>query len=277
MIKIPTYRSYGQEPFKAAVVHGGPGAPGSAGGMAQALSDTVGVLEPLQSADSVDGQVEELAQTLVDHADPPVVLVGHSWGAWLVLLTATRHPELVRKLVLVAGGPFEDRYVETMKQRRMERVPEPHRERAQDLLHGLSRPGGLTDEELSDLDQMLRGTDDYDRLDAPSDPPDFGFQPELHARIWAEAKELRTSGELLRQAGLVKCPVVAVHGDHDPHPAEGIRDPLGKVVSNLRFVLFEKCGHEPWHERHAREPFLDLMRRECSALNRRGIPRSKTG
>ena len=27
----------------------------------------------------------------------------------------------------------------------------------------------------------------------------------------------------------IKCPVVAIHGDYDPHLAEGVREPLSRV------------------------------------------------
>jgi pimeloyl-ACP methyl ester carboxylesterase len=58
--------------------------------------------------------------------------------------------------------------------------------------------------------------------------------------------------------------VVAIHGDYDPHPAEGVREPLSRVLSDFRFVTLEKCGHLPWIERHAKEPFYDLLRREIA-------------
>ena len=42
-----------------------------------------GVLEPIQTADSLEGQIEELKKVLETSAAPPVVLAGYSWGAWL--------------------------------------------------------------------------------------------------------------------------------------------------------------------------------------------------
>jgi pimeloyl-ACP methyl ester carboxylesterase len=70
---------------------------------------------------------------------------------------------------------------------------------------------------------------------------------------------------LLRLASEVQCPVVAIHGDHDPHPAAGVRDPLARVVPDLRFVLLERCGHTPWLERQARATFFEALERELSA------------
>ena len=53
-------RIYGNKPFSVAVIHGGPGAPGEMAPVARELASVKGVLEPLQTADSLEGQVDEL-------------------------------------------------------------------------------------------------------------------------------------------------------------------------------------------------------------------------
>src|SRR2546426_5265244 len=58
--QVKTFRKYGGDPFRVVVVHGGPGAAGSVAPMARKLGQTRGVLEPLQTATTLDGQVEEL-------------------------------------------------------------------------------------------------------------------------------------------------------------------------------------------------------------------------
>jgi pimeloyl-ACP methyl ester carboxylesterase len=50
---------------------------------------------------TVDRQVDDLAAVVRAAGDGPCVVVGHSWGGLLAHLLATRHPELVRGLVLV--------------------------------------------------------------------------------------------------------------------------------------------------------------------------------
>ena len=47
-------RKYGSAPFNVAVVHGGPGAPGEMAPVARELSSFRGVLEPLQTATTVE-------------------------------------------------------------------------------------------------------------------------------------------------------------------------------------------------------------------------------
>ena len=79
---------------------------------------------------------------------------------------------------------------------------------------------------------------------------------------WPEAAELRRSGELLEQVKLISCPVIAIHGDYDPHPIDGIREPLESALDDFRIVVLEKCGHYPWIERYARDRFFELLRQE---------------
>lgn len=57
-------RYYGKEPFQVAVIHGGPGAPGSVAAIAKELSKNYGVLEPIQTKTSLKGQVLELYEVL---------------------------------------------------------------------------------------------------------------------------------------------------------------------------------------------------------------------
>ena len=80
--------------------------------------------------------------------------------------------------------------------------------------------------------------------------------------MWPEASLLRSSGRLLALGEEIRCPVVAIHGDHDPHPAEGVAAPLAAVLEDFRLILLERCGHTPWLERWAREDFYRALRGE---------------
>jgi pimeloyl-ACP methyl ester carboxylesterase len=90
------------------------------------------------------------------------------------------------------------------------------------------------------------------------------MQFEVNQRVWAEARRLRVSGELLACGQVVQCPVVAVHGDYDPHPADSVFLPLISVLSHFRPVLLDRCGHLPWLERHAKEHFFEILVEELA-------------
>jgi pimeloyl-ACP methyl ester carboxylesterase len=60
-------------------------------------------------------------------------------------------------------------------------------------------------------------------------------------------------------------PALMLHGDYDPHPGEMIRESLLPYLPQLEYRPFEKCGHKPAVERHARQAFFAVMRRWLSA------------
>lgn len=57
--------------------------------------------------DAVDqaAMADQVARTIQERSDDPVVLVGHSLGGKVAMLVALRHPELVEKLVVVDIAP----------------------------------------------------------------------------------------------------------------------------------------------------------------------------
>lgn len=266
-------RIHGRGPFQVAVVHGGPGAVGTMAPVARELARGRGVLEPLQTADSLDGQAEELWTVLRAHAELPVALVGHSWGAWLALIVAARHPEAVRKLILVGCGPLEARYAPSIMETRLARLSEAERAEVRGLLGALEAQGdGGAGGALERLGALMAKADAYEPLStawtrrAKNEDGEKGIdQGEIFRRVWGEASALRAGGELLRLARAVSCPVAAIHGDHDPHPAAGVEEPLGGVLKDFRFVSIERCGHTPWLERQARRRFFAVLEEELDS------------
>lgn len=252
-------RRYGDAPYRIAVVHGGPGAPGTVAAIAREVAKDRSVLEPLQTQRSLEGQVQELHETLERCATLPVTLIGHSWGAWLAFIVAARFPGSVKKLILVGSGPFEAHYVAQLQANRLSRLDPAERTEFQDLLGQL---GAAADPDplMRRLEVLVDRSDNYELVPIPTDetdvlPPDG----EQHQAVWAEAAQLRRTGALLDMAGLIRCPVVAIHGDCDPHPALGVKEPLERVIPDFRFFLLEKCGHNHWKERHARDAFYRIL------------------
>lgn len=248
-------RTYGHPPFSVAVLHGGPGVSGEMAPVAQELSGRWGVLEPLQTKETVEGQIEELKLVLEEMASPPALLVGYSWGAWLGFLLAARHPSLVKKLILVSSGPFEEKYAPQILKTRLQRLSKKERD---DVKFLMARPEDPLAFGL--LGELLAKADFYDPL--PMRPEGLELSPEIYKNVWKEAAELRKSGKLLKAAKSIQCPVAAIHGDHDPHPAEGVQKPLAKVLKDFRFIMLEQCGHTPWMEKRAREGFFSALQQE---------------
>lgn len=260
-------RTYGAPPLDVAVIHGGPGAGGEMAPVARALAAAHGVLEPIQTATSLEGQIEELGEILETRGTPPVTLIGFSWGAWLSALTAARHPALVRKLILVGSGPFEERYAAQIMETRRARLDTEQGAEYEAILRALGDPAIREKAALLDrLGLLSERADAYDPLPDPdADADRRALRPEVYPRVWRDGKALRMSGGLLQRMQQVRCPVVAIHGEHDPHPAEGVREPLSRVLKEFRFVLLPHCGHMPWIERRARDAFYRLLADELSS------------
>ena len=108
--------------------------------------------------------------------------------------------------------------------------------------------------------EIIARADSYDPLTHQSEVLEYRY--DINQSVWQQASELRRSGKLLRFGKKIKCPVVAIHGDYDPHPAEGVREPLSRLLKDFRFILLEKCGHEPWIEKFAKERFYEVLKGE---------------
>jgi pimeloyl-ACP methyl ester carboxylesterase len=254
-------RRYGEEPFTVAVLHGGPGAPGGMAPVAGELSKDCGVLEPLQTADTIAGQVQELKTVIEGYGSPPLVLIGHSWGAWLGYIFSAHYPSLVKRLVLVGSGPYEEEYVSIMNETRRNRFTEEEKARIKDLTEMMNGPA-VSDEKglFAEFGRIMSRVDSFRPIADQQEAMEF--QPEIFHRIMQEVTELRRSGGLKEFGRNITCPVLAIHGDYDGHPAQGVELPLSEVIADFRFVLLRDCGHNPWNEFYAKDEFYRVLKAE---------------
>ena len=254
-------RKYGEPPMNIAVIHGGPGAPGEMAPVARELSSVQGILEPLQSAWTIEGQIMELKDVLEKEGNFPLILIGWSWGAWLSFIFASQYPMFVKKIILIGSGPFEEKYARTIMQTRLSRLSEKEKFEVLFLMRIMDDPT-ITDKNktMRRFGKIISKADSYAPLPHKSEILECRY--DLYHKIWEQAARLRSSGRLLRFGRKIKCPVIAIHGDYDPHPYEGVKNPLSRVLEDFRFILLKKCGHQPWIEKHAREKFFDTLKNE---------------
>jgi pimeloyl-ACP methyl ester carboxylesterase len=263
-------RKYGKPPFRVAVVHGGPGAAGEMEPVAQELSIRVGVLEPLQTASSVQGQIAEFKIILEKFSNPPVILIGFSWGAWLSFMLAAEHPGLVKKLILVGSGPFEEKYASEILPNRLSRLDGNDCNEAMRIFKILDEDNDAEqrDNALARMGELLGKIDAFDPIydesatNGSNRSPPLKCDAEIFRRVWTEAAAMRQNGQLLALGKKINCPVVAIHGSWDPHPAAGVKEPLQNILSDFRFILLDECGHKPWIERKARHRYYSILKDE---------------
>jgi pimeloyl-ACP methyl ester carboxylesterase len=254
-------RTWGNAPFSVAVIHGGPGAAGEMAPVAREISRSHSVIEPFQTERTVTGQVTELKKVLAGLGDLPVTLIGHSWGAILSFIATAKNPGLVKKLILVSSGPFEDSYAEGIMNTRLDRLSHEDRYVLDSLVTQLNDPKKRDKNRIfAELGTIIDTADSRDLLHTTREVVEYHY--DIYENVWKQAQKLRTSGELVALGRHIHCPVVAIHGDYDPHPADGVKIPLSRVIKNFRFILLENCGHRPWLERSARDRFFEILNEE---------------
>lgn len=254
-------RKYGQPPFSIAVIHGGPGAPGEMAPVAIELSSRWGILEPLQTAVSLEGQFRELYYVLIDNSNLPVTVIGWSWGAMLGFILAARCPTIVKKLILVSSGVFDKRYANKIEQTRLGRLGREEKEKFQSVIKALDDPCFANKDMLMlNLETLMYKTDLYNPLPFKSDVVEYQYN--VFRDVWRDAEEFRASGELLKLRKNISCPVVVIHGDYDPHPYMGVEKPLSGTIRDFKFILLENCGHKPWVEKDAMDNFYYVIKKE---------------
>ena len=260
-----TVRVHGKKPYRAAVVHGGPGAIGSAAGLAKGLAEYCGVMEPLQSEYTVSRQIEELKGQITSfNGGSPLVLIGHSWGAWLCAMTAAKYPELASKLILVDSGPLTEQHVPQIEMRRLSHFTDGEKKRYHTLLAELEqKDSAAKDRLLEQLGALCGKADTYRETALPGDA--VTLDGEMYSRVFPEAAEIRKTGQLLRLFDRIQCPLCIIHGEHDTHPPDGVTGPLSDRRIGYRFHLLSKCGHTPWREEYARAHFFKILKREIPA------------
>ena len=261
-------RKYGKSPFNIALLHGGPGVPGEMAPVARELSALKSVLEPLQTAESLEGQVRELYDVLNKNGSLPVTLIGWSWGAMLGFIFTAKYPRMVKKLILVGSAMFEQKYAEKIMEIRLNRLDKKERTEVLALIEDLNDPL-VEDKEkdflMSRFGRLLFKSDSYNPV--PYRNEALGHQYNIFREVWKDAEKLRSSGELLKMGKQIRCPVVAIHGDYDPHPYQGVQKPLSRIIKDFRFILLKNCGHHPWFEREASDKFYDILKKELYQQN----------
>ena len=253
-------RKYGREPYRVVVVHGGPGALGDVAAIARNLSSSVGVLEPIQSKYTVDGLIKELKEQVETYTNEPLFFVGHSWGAWLALLFAVRYPGKVKQLILVGCAPFEEEYVSLISERRKKKLSEEEGT-YWDLLVGKLERGYNRDDVLMELERLVVKSDHYRFRETEEDKRDIlPVDGKMYSSVWREAEKIRKDGRWKNLLSRVRCPVYVIHGEMDPHPLEGVIEPLFRANIKFRKIVLPRCGHSPFKEEEVCESFYDLLK-----------------
>jgi proline iminopeptidase len=239
--------------------HGGPGLWDYLGGLSSRLCDDFRVHRWDQrgcgrSESAADYGIERAVQDVQDlHAalgvDGKWVVVGHSWGAYLALLTAVAHPETTAALVYISGNGtpecWSDRGHAIADARTAERMTEEEQQR----LAELEQRRRTWDEEV-EFRQLKWMTDFVVQSPPPHELEEIAKTPltiNFSANRALSRAELCSSAELLALCDQCQVPALLIHGGFDPRPEVGAVE-LSEHLPMSLFVRIDDAGHLPWVE-----------------------------
>lgn len=246
---------HGKAPYKTVLIHGGPGAIGSLKNCSEELSRLTerGIVEALQSQYSIAELIEELYLQIIEYCQEKPTLIGHSWGAWLAVLFAEKYPKLCKNIILVGCPPLADKYVKEISLRRLRNLSGEESKIFQRMIDNVA-----TDEDIKKIPSILEKSDNY-YLESSEKLIVDKADNEMYNRIWNEATKLRTNGALLTAFKNIQSKLFLIQGVCDPHPIEGVIKPLEENGISCKTYILEKCGHNPFMEKYAKEKFYDIL------------------
>lgn len=257
--QVVPVKHHGPNGRSVVVVHGGPGAPGCAILLAQALADPLHVLEPWQRMSSdtpltVAQHIEDLAN-VISHEIPDghLALVGESWGAMLALAFTSAHPHRVSAVALVGCGTFDRRARARLESTLAERTTD-------ELQEQLAQLATRVPDENERAAQAHALSDHLYTYSRAIGEPITRLDLKGHTESWSDMVRLQEAGVYPAAFTTITCPVLMLHGSYDPHPGGVIRDGLQKFIPHLEYTELDRCGHSPWIEEYARDPFLSILR-----------------
>jgi proline iminopeptidase len=193
------------------------------------------------------------ALALLDHlGESRATVYGHSYGAWLALGFAARHPERVARLILSGTSPAFD-YVPEVIANAQARDPVA----ASYLIEGLQH-GVATDADLATIWQRILPLYFF----GPP-RPEILADVRFSARGFGDAMAALDGFSMVNQLPTMSMPILVLAGiaDYITPPSQARR--IASLAPNATVVELTKSGHFPFVEETA--AYLDAIRRWVTA------------
>lgn len=240
-----------------ALLHGGPGSSGPIQGLFEMLQPHGRIFIIQQAESTITDLLDHMLAKIKGVSDSKWILIGHSWGAWLAGLFAAKFPERVMKVILIGSGPLENKYTESINKSRLQRLSPEQKPIFKDCLKELQTKGNTNlSNTLAVLQNLTWLTDNFQPL--PAYHVIYDVDPNQFMTLSSEIGQWRIKGTLLHHFQQIRCPVISIHGDYDPHPVEGIAKPMSNHLNFVQHII-PYCGHTPWIEEKSRMRFEAIL------------------
>lgn len=211
-----------------------------------------GPLKEGQSCTLAD-QIADLEALRAHLGYEKIDLLGHSWGGYLVMAYAARHPERIAHLVILSSAAprwqdtkllFEDVYPETVERRK-----------ALAYAATLGDDAAIASDIQAYMSMLFLSPQKRDAFLAAI--PSFGYRRPINRMLNADLAGYDLNPELPK----FRFPTLVGTGRYDFNVAPAIAYRIHKAIPGSKFVVFERSGHMPFVEepeavRQALEAFL---------------------
>jgi len=169
-----------------------------------------------------------------------VDLLGHSWGGYLVMAYAARHPERISHLLIVdSGAPKIQDTVFLFKNIHPETVS---REDAVAFAVELGDEQAIAADLHEYVTMLFYTAEARDAFVARSTA--FSFHQKVNKAVWEDLRRFDLNPELAK----FKFPTLVVTGRYDFNVAPSVAWGIHKAIPGSEFVVFERSGHLPFCE-----------------------------
>jgi proline iminopeptidase len=167
-------------------------------------------------------------------------LLGHSWGGYLVMAYAARHPEHISHLVIVdSGAPKIQDTVFLFKNIYPEKVT---RQEAVAFGVELADEKAIAADMREYLSMLFYSAEVREAFLARS--ASFKYSQKVNKAVWSDLQRFDLNPELTK----LKVPTLVVTGRYDFNVAPSVAWSIHKAISGSELAVFEKSGHLPFCE-----------------------------
>jgi proline iminopeptidase len=200
-----------------------------------------------QLADDVEALREHLALE-------KVALLGHSYGGFVALEYATRHPDRLSHLIALDTSPggFEPTQDELEERADPSWITPDVQRAAQRFQQGLPE----TNEEFAEMLPVIAPI--YLKDFPPSELAAILGATILDAAAASRSMQVLQGWSVADNLGRISCPTLVVCGRYDLLTTPECSKRLSTAIPDAEVVFFEKSGHFPWLEEP--EPFFAAIR-----------------
>src|SRR5215468_8472252 len=198
-----------------------------------------GALKPGQPCGLAE-QIEDLEAVRAHLGADKIDLLGHSWGGYLVMAYAARHPDRIRHLVTVdSAAPKWGDTVFLFK----DIFPE-----GQERADGFAFADALGDKAASDA-----GLREYFMWLFYSTEKRDAFIAQVNAAVFSKPINESVEHDVQRfdlnpELRKFKFPTLVITGRYDINVAPSVAYKIHKAIPGSQFVVLEKSGHLPFYE-----------------------------